>query len=103
MIRERPAKGARMPKNLNEEARGCRRHAEGCAQEAGAQIERKLKEGFFDLQWRWQFLARSYDPATVLSCWTASNVWQSVNDNAEDDSVSHGSAAMKLHPPSGTM
>jgi hypothetical protein len=69
-----------MPKNLNEEARECRRHAEGCAQEVGAQIERKLNEGFFELQWRWQFLARSYDPATVLSCWTASNVWQSVNE-----------------------
>jgi hypothetical protein len=72
-----------MPKNLNEEVRKCRRHAEGCAPEAGAQTDQKLKEGFFELQWRWQFLARSYDPATVLSCWTASNVWQSVNYEAE--------------------
>src|SRR5690348_4256458 len=79
-----------MPKNLNEEARKSRRHAEACAQEAGARIERNLREGFFELQWRWQFLSRSYDPATVLSCWTASNVWRSLNANAEDDSVSHG-------------
>jgi hypothetical protein len=72
-----------MPKNLDEEARECRRHAEGCAQEAGAQTEQKLKEAFFELQGRWQFLARSYDPATVLSCWTASKIWRSVNYEAE--------------------
>jgi hypothetical protein len=64
-----------MPKNLDEEARECRRHAEGCAQEAGAQTDQKLKEAF-ELQWHWQFLAPSYDLATVLSCWTASNIWR---------------------------
>ena len=72
-----------MPKNLDEEARECRRHAEGCAQEAGAQTDQKLKEAFFELQWHWQFLARSYDPATVLSCWTASKIWRSANYEAE--------------------
>jgi hypothetical protein len=39
-----------MPKNLDEEARECRRHAEGCAQEAGAQTDQKLKEALFELQ-----------------------------------------------------
>ena len=72
-----------MLKNLDEEARECRRYAEGCAQEAGAQTNQKLKESFFELQGHWQFLARSYDPATVLSCWTASNIWRSVNYEAE--------------------
>jgi hypothetical protein len=45
--------------------------------------DQKLKEAFFELQRHWQFLARSYDPATVLSCWTASNIWRSVNYEAE--------------------
>lgn len=73
-----------MPKNLDEEARECRWHAEGCAQEeAGAQTDQKLKEALFELQRHWQFLARSYDPATVLSCWTASKIWRSVNYEAE--------------------
>jgi hypothetical protein len=72
-----------MPKNLDEEARKCLRHAEGCAREAGAQTEQKLEDAFFELQGRWQFLARSYDPATVLSCWTASKIWRSVNYEAE--------------------
>jgi hypothetical protein len=66
-----------MPKNLDEEARECRRHTRRCAPEASAQT------AFFEPQRRWQFLARSYDPATVLSCWTASNIWQSVNYEAE--------------------
>jgi hypothetical protein len=66
-----------MPKNLDEEARECCRHAKGCTSEADAQT------AFFELQRRWQFLARSYDPATVLSCWTASNIWRSVNYEAE--------------------
>ena len=72
-----------MPKNLDEEARECRRHAEGCAQEAGAQTDQKPKEALFELQRHWQFLARSYDPATVLSCWTASKIWRSANYEAE--------------------
>jgi hypothetical protein len=38
------AKGARMPKNLDEEARECRRHAKGCTPEADAQT------AFFELQ-----------------------------------------------------
>jgi hypothetical protein len=51
--------------------------------EAGAQTDQKLKEALFELQRHWQFLARSYDPATVLSCWTASKIWRSVNYEAE--------------------
>jgi hypothetical protein len=42
------------------------RHAKGCAQEAGAQTDQKLKEAFFELERRWQFLARSYDPACFV-------------------------------------
>jgi hypothetical protein len=66
-----------MPKNPDEEARECRQHAKGRAPEAGAQT------AFFKLQRRWQFQARSYDPAAVLSCWTASNIWRSVYYEAE--------------------
>jgi hypothetical protein len=69
------AKGPRMPKNLDDEARECCRHTK--APEAGADTT------FFELQRRWLFLARSYDPAAVLSCWTASNLWRSVNYEAE--------------------
>jgi hypothetical protein len=50
-----------MPKNLDEEARECRRHAKGCAPEAGAQT------AFFELQRRWQFLARRILPAVQRS------------------------------------
>jgi hypothetical protein len=72
-----------MPKNLDEEARECCRHVKGCAQEAGAQTDQKLKEALFEIQRHWQFLARSYDPATVLCCWTANEIWRSVNYEPE--------------------
>jgi hypothetical protein len=72
-----------MPKNLDEEAQECFRRADGCAQEGGVQTDQKLKEGLFELERCWQFLARGYDPATVLSCWTAGKIWRSLNYGAE--------------------
>jgi hypothetical protein len=47
--------------DLSEQIRECFRHAEACAQKAGAQTDPKIKADFLALEQRWLYLARSYE------------------------------------------
>jgi hypothetical protein len=52
--------------NLNEELRGCFRHAEECARKAREATRPKLREDFLEMERRWLRLAHSYQFARQL-------------------------------------
>jgi hypothetical protein len=52
--------------NLNEELRGCFRHAEECARKAREATRPKLREDFLEMERRWLRLAHSYQFARKL-------------------------------------
>jgi hypothetical protein len=46
---------------LSDQVRECLRHAEGCARQAEAQSDPRLRQDFLEMEARWLKLARSYE------------------------------------------
>ena len=68
--------------SLSDQVRECLRHAEGCAQQAAAQPDPRLRQFFLDMEARWLKLARGYELTERLADFSKSRttdllLWQS--------------------------